>query len=53
MTVCVQFCQDETAASAIEYAIIAGCIALLIIAGTTIIGTKLSARFIAVAANLS
>ncbi len=53
MTVFARFYKDETAATAIEYAMIAGCIALLIIAGTTIIGTKLGSRFNAVAANLS
>jgi pilus assembly protein Flp/PilA len=48
-----RFCQDETAATAIEYAMIACGIALLIIAGSSVIGAKLASRFNAVANNLS
>jgi pilus assembly protein Flp/PilA len=48
-----RFAADETAATAIEYGLIAGLIAVVIIAALTTLGTKLSAKFNAVAANLS
>ncbi len=44
---------DETAATAIEYGLIAGLIALVIISAVTKIGTHLSAKFNVIAANLS
>jgi pilus assembly protein Flp/PilA len=49
----VRFIRNESGATAIEYGLIAGLIAVVIIAGVTAVGTKLSAKFNAVAANLS
>jgi pilus assembly protein Flp/PilA len=48
-----RFVADQTAATAIEYALIAGLVALVIIAAVTKLGTKISAKFNAIAANLS
>lgn len=48
-----RFIADETAATAIEYGLIAGLIALVIITGAKTLGTKLSAKFNAIASNLS
>jgi pilus assembly protein Flp/PilA len=44
-----RFLQSEKGATAIEYAIIAGGIALAIVAGATTIGTTLNTTFTAVA----
>jgi pilus assembly protein Flp/PilA len=44
-----RFLQSEQGATAIEYAIIAGGIALAIVAGATTIGTTLNTTFTAVA----
>jgi pilus assembly protein Flp/PilA len=49
----VRFAADENAATAIEYGLILGLIALVIISGTRTLGTRLSAKFNAIAANLS
>ncbi len=49
----VRFASDETAATAIEYGLIAGLIAVVIIAAITKVGTKLSAKFNVVSSNLS
>jgi pilus assembly protein Flp/PilA len=48
-----RFVADQTAATAIEYALIAGLVALVIIGAVTKLGTKISAKFNAIAANLS
>jgi pilus assembly protein Flp/PilA len=49
------FCafRGESVCTAIEYGLIAGLIALVIIAAVTVVGTSLSAKFNAVATNLS
>jgi pilus assembly protein Flp/PilA len=48
-----RFSQDQSGATAIEYGLIAGLIAVVIIAAITQVGTKLSAKFNAIAANLT
>ncbi len=49
-----RFWTDHSAATAIEYGLIAGLISLLIIAGVTTISTNLRTRYFApIAANLS
>jgi len=48
-----RFWQSKDAAVAIEYAIIGSMIALLIVAGASAIGTKLSAKFQSVSGNLT
>ena len=42
-----KFASDESGATAIEYALIAGLIALAIIAGATSLGNEISAKFTA------
>jgi pilus assembly protein Flp/PilA len=44
---------DQSGVTAIEYGLIAGLIAVVIIAAVTTVGTSLSGKFNAVAANLS
>jgi pilus assembly protein Flp/PilA len=53
MRLLVRFAADETAATGIEYGLIAGLVALVIISAVTKLGTRLSAKFNAIAANLS
>jgi pilus assembly protein Flp/PilA len=53
MRIIQRFLSDERAATAIEYALIAGLISIAIVASATAIGTKLSSKFNAVASNLS
>ena len=48
-----RFSKDELGATAIEYGLIAGLIAVVIIATITTVGTNLSAKFNAIANNLS
>ncbi len=48
-----RFWRDQSGATAIEYGLIAGLIAVVIIAAVTTVGTRISAKFNAVAANLS
>ncbi len=48
-----RFSRDESGATAIEYGLIAGLIAVVIIATITTVGTSLSAKFNAIAGNLS
>jgi pilus assembly protein Flp/PilA len=48
-----RFAADETAVTAIEYGLIAGLIAVVIISAITKVGTRLSTKFNAIAANLS
>ncbi len=40
-----RFVSDESGATAIEYGLIAGLIAVVIITGITAIGTKMNAKF--------
>jgi pilus assembly protein Flp/PilA len=46
------FLRDESAATAIEYGLIAALIAVVIITALTTVGTKLSLKFTAIAAAL-
>ncbi|QXX75744.1 Flp family type IVb pilin [Methylovirgula sp. HY1] len=48
-----RFAADQSGATAIEYGLIAGLIAVVIIGALTTLGSKLSAKFTAVANNLS
>jgi pilus assembly protein Flp/PilA len=48
-----RFAKDESGVTAIEYGLIAGLIAVVIITAVTAVGTKVSAKFNAIAANLS
>lgn len=48
-----RFAADQSGATAIEYGLIAGLIAVVIIGAITAVGTKLSAKFGAVSANLT
>jgi len=48
-----RFAANQSGATAIEYGLIAGLIAVVIIAALTTLGTRLSSQFNAVAANLS
>ncbi|WP_174299858.1 Flp family type IVb pilin [Caulobacter sp. S45] len=47
------FMKDESGATAIEYGLIAALIAVVIIAGATTLGNNLSAKFTAIAGNVS
>lgn len=47
-----RFFKDESGATAIEYGLIAGLISVVVITAVTTIGTKMSADFSKVAANL-
>ena len=53
MSILKRFAQDESGATAIEYGLIASLIAVVIIAGATTLGTKLSATFNTIAGKLS
>jgi pilus assembly protein Flp/PilA len=48
-----RFAADESGATAIEYGLIAGLIAVVIISAVQTLGTRISAKFQAVANNLS
>jgi pilus assembly protein Flp/PilA len=48
-----RFVADQSGVTAIEYGLIAGLIAVVIISAVTTLGTKISAKFQAVANNLS
>jgi len=48
-----RFVADRSGVTAIEYGLIAGLIAVVIIAAVTTVGTSLSSKFNAVASNLS
>jgi pilus assembly protein Flp/PilA len=48
-----RFAANQSGATAIEYGLIAGLIAVVIIAALTTLGTRLSSQFNTVAANLS
>lgn len=45
--------RDESGATSIEYALIAGLIALAIIGSLTTLGTRLSAKFAPISGNLN
>ena len=47
-----RFAKDESAATAIEYGLIAGLIAVVIITAVTSVGTSLTSKFNAVASAL-
>lgn len=49
----MKFFRDEDGVTAIEYGLIAGLIAVAIIAGTQVIGTDLSTMFAAIGTKLS
>lgn len=51
--VLARFGADQAGVTAIEYGLIAGLIAVVIIGAITTLGTRLSAKFNAIAANLS
>ena len=53
MTLCRAVLKNESGATAIEYGLIAGLIAVVIIAAISTVGTSLSAKFNAVANNLT
>jgi pilus assembly protein Flp/PilA len=48
-----RFAADQSGVTAIEYGLIAGLIAVVIITAVAPVGTSLSAKFIAVSSNLS
>ncbi len=47
-----RFIKDESGATAIEYGLIAGLIAVVIIAALTTLGTNIGAKFNTIASNL-
>jgi pilus assembly protein Flp/PilA len=49
----LRFMKDQSGATAIEYGLIAGLIAVVIITAVTSVGTKLSAQFTTVGAALA
>ncbi len=48
-----RFAADETAATAVEYGLMAGLIAVVIINAVKLTGTRVSTKFNVIAANLS
>ena len=48
----LNFCKDESGATAIEYGLIAALIAVVIIGGVTAVGTSLSSTFTTVSGSL-
>lgn len=48
----VRFAKDEKGATAIEYGLIAALIAVVIISGATLLGTKINGTFSRVSAKL-
>ncbi len=52
-TLLFRFVQDESGVTAIEYGLIAGLIAVVIISAVTTVGTDLQAKFNAVATALA
>jgi pilus assembly protein Flp/PilA len=53
LRICTRFLKDESAATAIEYGLIAGLIAVVIIGTVSKLGKDISAKFNVIAANLS
>ena len=52
-TMLSRFAKDETAATAIEYGLIAGLISVVIIGAVTLIGTNLTTKFTAISTALA
>lgn len=52
-TIFSRFAKDESAATAIEYGLIAGLISVVIIGAITLVGTNLTAKFTAVSTALT
>jgi len=52
-TILARFIKNESGATAIEYGLIAGLIAVVIIGALTVVGNKVSAQFQAVASALN
>ena len=52
MTLLGRFIHDESGATAIEYGLIAGLIAVVIIGSLTTIGTKVNAKFTRISSSL-
>ncbi len=48
-----RFINNESGATAIEYGLIAGLIAVVIIGGATAVGTRISAKFTTISTTLS
>ena len=48
----LNFCKDESGATAIEYGLIAALFAVVIIGGVTAVGTSLSSTFTTVSGSL-
>ena len=48
----LNFCKDESGATAIEYGLIAALIAVVIIGGVTAVGTSLSSTFTSISGSL-
>jgi len=53
MKILSRFAKDESGATAIEYGLIAGLIAVVCIGAFKIVGTSLSAKFTAISNNLT
>jgi pilus assembly protein Flp/PilA len=53
MTMISRFLKDQSGATAIEYGLIAGLIAVVIITSVTAIGTKLSSKFTTISNSLT
>ena len=53
MNILSHFAQDESGATAIEYGLIAGLIAVVCIGAFSLVGGNLSAKFNTIAGNLS
>jgi len=52
MTLGLRFLKDDGGATAIEYALIAGFVSIMIVAGATAVGTSLDTKFNVVADGL-
>lgn len=52
MNIFARFAKDESGATAIEYGLIAALIAVVLIAGATMVGTDLNALFEGIGADL-
>ena len=53
MSVFKRFLRDESGATAIEYGLIAGLIAVVIISAVTLVGTNLTGKFSAISGALT
>jgi pilus assembly protein Flp/PilA len=52
-TLLIRFVRDESGVTAIEYGLIAGLIAVVIIGAVTIVGTQLTAKFTTIGTALT